>query len=93
MNEIALNEEELQSLKTSLLGFVRRVAFHGAEQPDETTVFFLVVNLLLADSRVLDFALVLDSEKWQESENSGYKPKPEPSCVADWRCKNACPSC
>ena len=41
MNEIALNEEELQSLKTSLLGFVRRVAFQGVEQPDEATVFFL----------------------------------------------------
>ena len=41
MKDFALNEEELQSLKTSLLSFVRRVAFQGAEQPDEVTVFFL----------------------------------------------------
>lgn len=63
MDAFNLNENDMQSLKTSLLGFVRRVAFHGAEQPDEATVFFLVVNLLLGDSTVLDFDLLSELKK------------------------------
>lgn len=78
MNAFNLNEEDMQSLKTSLLGFVRRIAFQGAEQPGEAKTFFLVVNLLLGDSRVLDFALELKSEESQKTENSGYVLTPEP---------------
>ncbi|MBQ6983021.1 MAG: hypothetical protein IJQ15_11410 [Synergistaceae bacterium] len=78
MNALNLNEDDMQSLKTSLLGFVRRVAFQGAEQQGEATAFFLVVNLLLGDSLALDFDSELESEKSQESENSGYALMPEP---------------
>lgn len=62
--KIELNEEQKESLITSLLGFVRRVAFQGAEQPDEALAFFLVVNLLLCDCES-------ETEESQESENSG----------------------
>ena len=91
--KIELNDEQKESLIMSLLGFVRRVAFHGAEQPDEATVFFLVVNLLLGDSSVLDFDLLSELKKSRKPENSGNAHAPEPRCVADWRHKNACPSC
>ena len=92
MDAFNLNENDMQSLKTSLLGFVRRVAFHGAEQPDEATVFFLVVNLLLGDSSVLDFDLLSELKKSRKPENSGNAHAPEPRCVGDWQHKNACPS-
>ena len=92
MDAFNLNENDMQSLKTSLLEFVRRVAFHGAERPDEATVFFLVVNLLLGDSSVLDFDLLSELKKSRKPENSGNAHAPEPRCVGDWRHKNACPS-
>ena len=76
-----LSEDQKQSLITSLLGYVRRISFHGTQSEEEAKAFFLIVNLLLG----YPVALKLDmdklagvmeegaeSEESQESENSGY---------------------
>ena len=81
MRKFALNEEDMQSLKMSLLGFVRRVAFHGAESAEEAGALFPIVNLLLGIPVALELNLDAltgthesesESEESQESENSGY---------------------
>ena len=84
MKKFALNDEEMQSLKTSLLGFVRRVAFQGSESAEEAGALFPIVNLLLGIPVALELNLDAlsgthesesgseESEESQESENSGY---------------------
>lgn len=75
-----LSEEQRQSLITSLLGFVRRVSFHGAATPEEALGFPNIVGLLLGVPLTEDCVveeecsgLVDDAESYcaQESENSG----------------------
>ena len=75
-----LSEDQRQSLITSLLGFVRRVSFHGADSPEEALGFPNIVGLLLevpltADCVVEETCsgLVEEAESncAQESENSG----------------------
>lgn len=66
MKKFALNDEEIQLLKTSLLGFVRRVAFKGAGSTEEAGAFFHIVNLLL-DNPV---ALELDLDELTKTEES-----------------------
>ena len=74
-----LNEEQRQSLITSLLGFVRRVSFHGADSPEEAETLPILVSLLLGESWLFNsegnpaFVQVEDAESdcVQESENSG----------------------
>ena len=74
MKKFALNDEEMQSLKTSLLAFVRRVAFQGAESAGEAEALFSIVNLLLDNPVALELDLdeLTKTEESQESENSGY---------------------
>ena len=45
-----LSEEQRQSLITSLLGFVRRVSFHGADSPEEAETLPILASLLLGES-------------------------------------------
>ena len=45
-----LSEEQRQLLITSLLGFVRRVSFHGADSPEEAGTLPIIVSLLLGES-------------------------------------------
>ena len=52
-----LSEEQSQSLITSLLGFVRRVSFQGADSVEEVGTFFLIVNLLLGNPVALELNL------------------------------------
>ena len=74
-----LSEEQKQSLITSLLGFVRRVSFHGAASPEEAETLPILVSLLLGESWLFDdkgtpaFFHVEDTESdcAQKSENSG----------------------
>ena len=67
-----LSEEQRQSLITSLLGFVRRVSFHGADSPEEALGFPNVVGLLLDVPLTAD-CVFDDTESYctQESDNSG----------------------
>ena len=71
--KIELNEQQKESLLTSLLGFVRRVAFQGAEFECEAGDFFLIVNLLLNNPLALELDLdaLTKTEESRESENSG----------------------
>ena len=73
MKKFALNDEDMQSLKTSLLEFVRRVASQGADSAEEAGALFHIVNLLLGIP--VAFELDLDeqtkTEESQESENRG----------------------
>ena len=74
-----LSEEQRQSLITSLLGFVRRVSFHGADSPEEAETLPIIVSLLLGESWLFDgeenpafeHEEEAESDCAQESENSG----------------------
>ena len=57
MKKFALNDEEMQSLKTSLLAFVKRVAFQGTDSTGEAEAFFSIVNLLLDNPVALELDL------------------------------------
>ncbi len=90
-----LNEEQKQSLITSLLGFVRRVSFHGADSPEEALGFPEIVGLLLGVSLTADYVveetcpgLVDDAESYcmQESENSGTSRVRECGCCRCFEC-------
>ena len=52
-----LSEEQRQPLITSLLGFVRRVSFHGAASPEEALGFFEIVGLLLGVFSTADYVV------------------------------------
>ena len=82
--KIELNEEQKASLITSLLGFVRRVAFQGAESECEAGDFFLIVNLLLNNPVALELDLdaLTKTEEPRESENSGKGGCCESCCRA-----------
>ena len=75
-----LSEEQRQSLITSLLGFVRRVSFHGAGSPEEAEILPILVSLLLGEpwlfnsegSPAFEREEDAESDCAQESENSGY---------------------
>ena len=89
-----LNEEQKQSLITSLLGFVRRVSFHGADSPEEAETLPIIVSLLLGESWLFDdkgtpaFFHVDDAESdcVQESENSGTCHERECCCCRWFEC-------
>ena len=67
-----LSEDQRQSLITSLLGFVRRVSFHGADSPEEALGFPNIVGLLLEVPLTADCVVEeAESNCAQESENSG----------------------
>ncbi|MBQ7594140.1 MAG: hypothetical protein IJU48_07290 [Synergistaceae bacterium] len=76
-----LNEAQRQSLITSLLGFVRRVSFHGADWPEEADAFSTIACLLLGcpvwwstgeDVSVSDLCdETAELDELQKSENSG----------------------
>ena len=75
-----LSEEQRQSLITSLLGFVRRVSFHGADSPEEAESLPIIVSLLLGQSWLFNCEDTAsespeddaETNDLQESENSGY---------------------
>lgn len=89
-----LNEEQRQSLITSLLGFVRRVSFHGADSPEEAETLPIIVSLLLGESWLFNceerhaFVRVEDAESdcVQESENSGTCHERECCCCRCFEC-------
>ena len=67
-----LTEEQSQSLITSLLGFVRRVSFQGADSPTEAETLPIIVALLLGKSWLFEGEEeAAESDDSQESENSG----------------------
>ena len=78
-----LSEDQKQSLITSLLGFVRRVSFHGADSPEEALGFPNIVGLMLGVPLTAD-CVVEDAESYcvQESENSGTGLECECGCCA-----------
>ena len=82
--KIELNEEQKESLITSLLGFVRRIAFQGAGSECEAGDFFLIVNLLLNNPVAfeLDLDALTKTEESRESENSGTGRESESGCRA-----------
>ena len=75
-----LSEEQSQSLITSLLGFIRRVSFQGADSPTEAETLPIIVALLLGKSWLFEgesdtyigHVEEAESDCVQESENSGY---------------------
>ena len=73
MKEFVLNDEDMLLLKASLLGFVKRVAFQGAEFESEAGDFFLIVRLLLNIPLALELNMdaLMKTEESRESENSG----------------------
>ncbi len=83
-----LSEDQRQSLITSLLGFVRRVSFHGADLPEEAETLPILVSLLLGESWLFAgegspaFVREKDAESdcAQESENSGTWRECECGC-------------
>lgn len=90
-----LSEEQRQSLITSLLGFVRRVSFHGADSPEEALGFPEIVGLLSGVSLTADYVvdeicpgLVEEAESYcvQESENSGTCHVREGCCCRRFEC-------
>ena len=94
--EFKLNDEDMQSLKTSLLAFVRRVSFHGADSPEEARTLPSIVGLLLG-VQIFGFEEVgspsMSSEKaaesydWQESENSRASLARECCCCRCFECR------
>ena len=90
-----LSEEQRQSLITSLLGFVKRVSFQGADSPEEARTLPSIVGLLLG-VQIFGFEEVgspsISSEKaaesydWQESENSGTSLARECCCCRCFEC-------
>ena len=54
MKEITLNDEDMQSLKTSLLAFVRRMAAGVGSSPEEVRILPEVIGLLLGCFAALD---------------------------------------
>lgn len=89
-----LSEDQRQSLITSLLGFVRRVSFHGADSPEEAESLPILVSLLLGESWLFDdkgtpaFFHVEDAESYnsEESENSGTGLERECGCCRCFEC-------
>ena len=79
---------------TSLLGFVRRVSFHGADSPEEAETLPIIVSLLLGESWLFNceespaFVRVEDAESdcVQESENSGTCHECECCCCRCFEC-------
>lgn len=91
IKEFALNDEDMQSLKTSLLTFVRRVAFQGTQSEEEAGAFFPIVNLLLGIPVALELNLDDLSEEQEEeaeSENSETHHVREYQHVVEWRRKH-----
>ena len=74
-----LSEDQRQSLITSLLGFVRRVSFQGADSPEEAETLPVIVSSLLGEAWLFDcdegpvFVHEEETESYdsQKSENSG----------------------
>ena len=97
MKTFTLNDEDMQSLKTSLLTFVRRIAFQGTQSEEEAGAFFPIVNLLLGIPVVLELNLDDLSEEQEEeakpddseeSESSGIRRVREYPHVVEWRRKH-----
>ena len=90
-----LSEDQRQSLITSLLGFVRRVSFHGADSPTEAETLPIIVALLLGQSWLFTGANEVASELCEEeaesydseeSENSGTGLSRECGCRRCFEC-------
>lgn len=89
-----LSEDQRQSLITSLLGFVRRVSFHGADSPEEAESLPILVSLLLGESWLFNseknsaFLQEEDAESdfVQKSENSGTGLSRECGCRRCFEC-------
>ena len=80
-----LSEDQRQSLITSLLGFVRRVSFHGADTPEEASGFSeIMTNLIMSG--------VLENDEMRKSENSGYVQDCKGCCERALECEERCPS-
>ena len=97
MKTFTLNDEDMQSLKTSLLTFVRRIAFHGTQSEEEAGAFFPIVNLLLGIPVALELNLDDLSEEQEEeakpddseeAENSETHHFREYQHVVEWRRKH-----
>ena len=98
MKAFTLNDEDTQSLKTSLLTFVRRIAFQGTQSEEEVGAFLPIVNLLLGIPVALELNLDDLSEEQEEgksapdnseeSENRGIRRVREYSYVLEWRRKH-----
>ncbi len=91
---MTLSEDQRQSLITSLLGFVRRVSFHGADSPEEAETLPIVVSLLLGEAWLFTGeeapAFVREEETEsndsRESENSGTCHERECCCCRCFEC-------
>lgn len=89
-----LSEDQRQSLITSLLGFVRRVSFHGADSPEEAETLPIIVSLLLGEAWLFtgDEAPAFvreeetESDDSRESENSGISRVCECGCYRCFEC-------
>ncbi len=97
IKEFALSDEDMQLLKISLLTFVRRVAFQGAQSGEEARAFFPIVNLLLGIPVALELNLddlLEDQEEEvkpndvQESENGKTSHVREYQHIVEWRHKH-----
>ncbi|MBQ7216294.1 MAG: hypothetical protein IJS39_09960 [Synergistaceae bacterium] len=84
-----LNEEQKQSLITSLLGFVRRVSFHGADSPEEAQALPVIVGMLLGMAASIGAETCeeeSESDCVRESENSGTCHERECCCCRCFEC-------
>ena len=89
MRDIKLNDEDMQSLITSLLGFVRRVSFHRADSPEEAQVLPVIVGMLLGMVASIGAEACekeAESDCVRESENSGTSRACECGCCRCFEC-------
>ena len=88
-----LNAEQKESLITSLLRFVRRVSFQGADSPTEAETLPIIVALLLGKLWLFGGEEeAAESDDSQESENSGSWDFGEGCRCALSGCEKRCPS-
>lgn len=74
MKDFTLNDEDMPSLKTSLLAFAKCIAFQGTQSEEESGAFFLILNLLFGNPVALELnldGLSGEQEKKVEADDSG----------------------
>ncbi len=84
-----LSEDQRQSLITSLLGFVRRVSFHGADSPEEAQALPVIVGMLLGMAASIGAETCEEEAEIdcvRESENSGTSRVCEGCCCRCFEC-------
>ena len=96
MKDFKLNDEDMQSLKASLLSFVKRVSAGIGSTPEEVHILPVIVGMLLGMSTttgsVVPSEEVAESDCEQESENSGTWQECECGCSQCLLREKRCPS-